>query len=86
MPQISRFFGIIISMYFDDHHPSHFHARYAEHEAEIRIDDLSILEGSLPPRALGLVLEWGYLHQSELQSNWKRIEQGLQPLKIEPLQ
>jgi len=86
MPKISEFFGIAIYMYFDDHPPAHFHARYAEFEAVIQIDDLSVRRGSLPPRALGLVVEWATLHQSELASAWKRAQAG-QPLsKIEPLE
>jgi len=56
MPEISRFFGIIIAMFHREHHPPHFHARYGEYEATIRISDFVILEGYLPPRALGLVI------------------------------
>jgi hypothetical protein len=58
MPQISRFFGIIIKMYYNDHYPPHFHAEYNEHVAEIAIDTLEIIEGNLPRRVLSLVLEW----------------------------
>ena len=85
MPQVSRFFGIIISMYFDDHNPPHFHARYAEFEVEIDIRNLSILEGDLPPRVLGLVIEWALLHKEELLENWKLIENKQSLKKIEPL-
>ena len=63
MPRISEFFGISIYIYFEDHPPPHFHARYAEFEALIRIDDFRVLRGSLPPRALGLVVEWAGLRQ-----------------------
>ena len=72
-------------MYFDDHNPPHFHARYAEFEVEIEIKTLSILEGDLPPRVLGLVIEWALLHKGELLENWTLME-NKQPLKkIEPL-
>lgn len=86
MPQISRFLGIIISMYFDDHNPPYFHAQYNKYKIQIRINDLSVIEGKLPPRVLGLVIEWATIHQDELAENWNHIEQK-QPLnKIEPLQ
>ena len=85
MAQISRFLGIIISMYFDDHNPPHFHARYAEFEAEINIRNPSIMEGDLPPRVLGLVIEWATLHKEELLENWT-LRENKQPFKkIEPL-
>ncbi len=85
MPRISEFFGIVIYMYWRDHGPPHFHAIYAGEEALISIDDLSVLEGKLSPRALGLVIEWASLHQAELRAVWKQAE-ALEPLsKIEPL-
>jgi hypothetical protein len=86
MPQISRFFGIIIAMYFDEHNPPHFHAIYNDFEAEIGINTLTIIKGSLPSRVLGLVVEWATDHKKELLSNWKRIEQKLPPEKILPLE
>jgi len=58
MLESASFFGIVISMYYNDHVPPHFHARYAEHEAEVAIESLQVLNGSLPRRALALVLEW----------------------------
>ena len=58
MPELSRFFGIIIAMYYNDHSPPHFHARYGSHKVSIAIGSLAILEGALPPRAFGLVMEW----------------------------
>ena len=67
MPELCRFFGIIITMFYDDHAPPHFHVRYGEHKAIMAIDSLMLLEGQLPPRALGLVAEWGALHQDELR-------------------
>ena len=63
MPEISRFYGIVIRMYFADHAPPHFHAEYAEHEARVAIETLGLLSGQLPPRALGLVAEWATIHQ-----------------------
>jgi hypothetical protein len=66
MPEISRFFGIVIYIYFREHNPPHFHAVYGETEALIEIKTLGILTGSLPPRALGLVTEWATMHQNEL--------------------
>jgi len=86
MPQISRFFGIIISMYYDEHNPPHFHAIYGEYTAEIGINDLNVIIGKLPSRALGLVIEWASLHQSELLENWQRIENGQPIAKIAPLE
>ena len=86
MPQISRFLGIIISMYFDDHNPPHFHIQYNDFKAQIRINDLSVIGGKLPPRVLGLVIEWATIHQSELEDNWKRVEEKQSLKKIEPLQ
>jgi hypothetical protein len=67
MPEISRFYGIVIQMYFGDHPPPHFHARYAGQEVKIDIDALAVIEGRLPARALGLVIEWTALHQDELR-------------------
>jgi hypothetical protein len=85
MPEISRFFGIAIKMYFDDHLPPHFHAEYGEHEALININTLALVGGKLPPRVLGLVMEWAALHQEELKMEWEKAKQ-LQPLdKIDPL-
>lgn len=86
MPQISRFFGIIISMFYDEHNPPHFHAAYGEYMAEIGIRDLNILVGILPARALGLVIEWASMHQVELMENWIRIENGESINKIPPLE
>lgn len=62
MPQISRFFGIIISMYFNDHNPPHIHAQYGEQECLIGIVDLIVIDGNIPSRALGMVIEWATLH------------------------
>lgn len=85
MPTLSRFFGIVISMHWNDHQPPHFHARYSEQEAVVRLDTLEVLAGRLPPRVLGLVLEWAAEHRAELWENWDRA-QNLQVLRpIAPL-
>ncbi|NLJ08651.1 MAG: DUF4160 domain-containing protein [Sphingobacteriales bacterium] len=86
MPQISRFFGIIICMYFDNHYPPHFHAIYNEYEAEISITSLAIIKGNLPARVLGLVIEWATNNKDELLLNWHRIENNIPPEKIKPLE
>ena len=72
-------------MYFDDHAPPHFHAKYNEFKAEILIKELTIRKGKLPPRVLGLVIEWASEHQNELLDNRKRMEDGMSFLDIEPL-
>lgn len=85
MPEICRFYGIIIAMFFDDHNPPHFHARYSGDKVAIEIESLRILEGQLPARALGLVIEWASQHQSELMENWNLAENNQAPKKISPL-
>jgi hypothetical protein len=85
MPEISRFFGIVIKMYVADHNPPHVHAFYAEHMARIDIRSGAVLSGSLPPRAIGLVSEWTSIHRTELMDLWLRA-QRFEPLyRIEPL-
>ena len=86
MPEISRFFGIIIRMYFNDHMPPHFHADYGEHQIEITIETLEILKGQLPQRVLGLVLEWAVLHRDELRADWERACEGETLEAIQPLE
>jgi len=86
MPEISRFFGITVRMYFDEHNPPHFHAIYGNREAQIGIDPITLLEGRLPNRAIGMVIEWAALHQTELSKNWQRMRNDLPPLKIDPLE
>ncbi len=86
MPEISRFLGIIITMYYNDHPPPHFHVRYNQQKAIIDINNLTILRGQLSPRILGLVIEWAAIHQQELLEDWQlaRLNQPLQP--ISPLE
>ena len=86
MPEISRFFGAIISMYYNDHTPPHFHARYGGCKALISIETLAVFEGRLPPRVLGLVVEWGALHRAELQENWEQARRDAPLMKIDPLE
>ncbi len=85
MPEISRFFGIIIRMFFADHEPAHFHAIYGDDEALIEIETLLVLRGSLPRRALALVLEWAALHRAELRQDWQRARAGEVLAPIAPL-
>lgn len=86
MPEISRFFGIVISMFWNEHEPPHFHARYSNFSGVIEIESLKLIKGDLPPRVLGLIIEWAVQHKSELLSNWE-IARERKPLsKIEPLQ
>jgi hypothetical protein len=86
MPRISEFYGIIIEMYWSDHNPPHFHAKYGEHRAEVDIQNLDLLTGSLPNKALALVVEWAALHQEELLQRWQQARQH-QPLdKVQPLE
>lgn len=85
MPEISRFFGIVVKMFFDDHNPPHFHVLYGNDEVLIDINTLAVFAGHFPPRALGLVIEWATLHQQDLLDDWHRA-QGHEPLvKIDPL-
>ena len=86
MPEISRFLGIVIRMYFLDHDPPHVHANYAGTEARVRIEPVGLLDGRLSPRVLGLVLEWVTLLRTELLDNWRRLRSGEQPMGIEPLE
>lgn len=81
MPEICRFLGIVISMYFDEHNPPHFHVRYNEHKPAMSIQTLNVLDGTLPARVRGLVEEWAELHQKELLAMWESHDFH----KIEPL-
>jgi hypothetical protein len=85
MPEISRFFGIIIRMYFGDHNPPHFHAIYQNFTAEYNINTLVVIRGELPPRAHALVLEWASLHREELLEDWRLASEMLEVKKIDPL-
>ena len=85
MPELSRFLGMVISIYFDDHNPPHFHAQYNEYEAVISISDLQVIKGNLPSRVLGLVVEWANSHRAELMDNWNSVKENGKITKIAPL-
>lgn len=85
VPEISRFFGIVIRMYFDDHGPPHFHAAYGGDEAVVGVDAIGITRGILPRRAVSMVLEWAALHQRELMGNWVALHSGRPAQKVPPL-
>jgi hypothetical protein len=85
VPEISRFFGIVIRMFFNDHQPPHFHAVYGDAEAVIAVETLEVLRGSLPRRALALVLEWAVVHRNSLREDWDLAHAGLAPRPIAPL-
>jgi hypothetical protein len=73
-------------MYFFDHDPPHFHATYSGSEAQLRIRPVGLMDGTLPPRALALVVEWARLHEAELLENWRRLGSDEPPARIAPLE
>ena len=83
MPEISRFLGMIIQMYYDDHPTPHIHVRYAESRCKLDMDG-NLLQGSIPLAKLHIVKRWTILHHEELLENWERIRKGKQPERIEP--
>jgi hypothetical protein len=85
MPRISSFYGIVITMYFRDHNPPHFHAAYGEASAKVEIATGEVFEGDLPKRAQRFIREWTELHRAELERNWElaRARQAL--ATIDPL-
>ena len=85
MPEISRFLGIVIRMYYRDHAPPHFHARYGDYEVVVQIDT-GLVAGRFPRRALRHVLEWLDLHADELRADWELAAQGRPLRPIEPLE
>ena len=85
MPEVSRFYGIVITFNFDDHLPPHFHARYGEFAMSLTIDGLLVMKGSLPKRAFRLVRDWAEEHRAELRSNWRRARRGVPLVPIPPL-
>ncbi len=86
MLTISRFFGIVIQMFWREHAPPHFHALYAEHEALIDIRTLEVIDGRLPKRALGLTIEWAIEHREELMDDWRICQLKQLPKPIAPLE
>jgi hypothetical protein len=88
VPEISRFFGIVIRMFAEPaspHHRSHFHAYYQDSVAIFATDVIELIAGSLPGRQRRLVEAWAEIHQAELLVDWERLQAGLLPVKIEPL-
>ena len=85
MPEISRFFGIVIKMYFNEHPPPHFHAEYGDYRAVLDMHTVSLIAGDMPPRALGLIVEWASQYQQQLLNLWDRaaVQQAL--YRIPPL-
>jgi hypothetical protein len=86
VPEISRFYGIVVQMYYADHDPPHFHVRYSGQKALIGIETLTLLRGGLAPRALALVLEWAALHQTELMEDWTLAREEAELKPIAPLE
>jgi hypothetical protein len=86
MPEICRFYGIIIAMYYDDHEPAHFHAEYGEYQASIAIADGRVLCGSIPARAHRFVRTWAASHRIELRREWRLARARASLFKIAPLE
>ena len=85
MPEICRFLGIVILMYYTEHTPPHFHAKYGEYRGAFSINELKLIEGALPKRIISLVLEWAFEHREELLEDWKLAEKKEALKKIPPL-
>ena len=85
MPEISRFYGIVIKIYFADHLPPHLHAEYGTEEALLNIETLAVIAGKLPTRAISLIREWASLHREELRAAWDKARNLESPGKIAPL-
>jgi hypothetical protein len=86
MPELSRFYGIIIRMFYGDHPPPHFHAVYQGDEIKVNINTLEVIEGTMRRRAQMLVLEWATLHRVELRQAWDLASANEEPFKIAPLE
>ncbi len=85
MPEISRFYGIIIRMFGDEHNPPHFHAYYGNYTAAIDIRTGHVMYGKLPKKQEALITAWALIHQKELLKNWNELVKGGEPTKISPL-
>ncbi len=85
MPTICIFRGIKICLYWNDHMPPHFHALYGGDEVIVSIEELEVLEGSLPPKQLKMLLGWAAFRQDELRDNWKLAENKQELFSIDPL-
>lgn len=86
MPRLSEFYGIVVEMYWSDHSPPHFHAKYGGRKAEIDIRSFGVIAGGLPPKAHSLVIEWAALHQAELLARWESAQRHEPLTKIAPLE
>ncbi|MCG8409329.1 MAG: DUF4160 domain-containing protein [Phycisphaerales bacterium] len=86
MPEISRFLGIVVAIYYNDHEPPHFHIRYGSQKARFAIDGLNMIDGDISPRIRGLVVEGASLHQDELRHDWNLARKHDPLLPIEPLE
>ena len=86
MPEISRFFGTIITVNYNDHAPPHFHVRYGGEKALIDMESLTVLEGRIPHRVLGFVVEWASIHRDELLQDWRLARQQSELIRIAPLE
>jgi hypothetical protein len=84
MPEICRFFGIVIAMFADDHNPPHFHVKYGDYRAIFTIDK-GVIKGEIPVRVANLVSAWMAIHKNELLANWERLQKGMEPEAIKPL-
>ncbi len=85
MPEVSRFLGIVIAMYYKEHPQPHFHAKYGGQVGVFSIADLRLIEGHLPRRVVALVVEWAFEHRDELMKNWELAMAGKLLREIEPL-
>ena len=86
MPEISRFYGIIIQMFFKDHLPAHFHVKYGRYQSKVNIETGNIIEGKLPKKQIRLVQAWAELHKNELKQNFKECQKDKpEVFKISPL-
>ena len=88
MPEISRFFGIIIRMFVEvggQHHTPHFHAYYQENVGIFSIEPVELIAGELPKRQKRFVEAWAEMHQNELREGWEALQQGRPPHPIQPL-
>ena len=86
MPEISRFYGISVRMYRDEHPPPHFHVRYGGSAGSFTIKPLTLYRGTLPPRIRGMIIEWAASHENELMRNWWLAQARRKPRHIPPLQ
>jgi hypothetical protein len=86
MPEISRFYGIVITLNFNDHVPPHFHAWYGDRRAIVEIASGAVMRGELPDSAARMVREWATIHRAELAEAWEQTRRGKAPFSIEPLE